>query len=90
MAYCKPLCFSGPILKIWGCFRIFTVILIAFIAPCRYSMAQYTNLLSHVICLLLVVSWIDIYLMFHVAYYDERGILMFHPSKTSTWYLKRE
>ncbi|KAF2892501.1 hypothetical protein ILUMI_13673 [Ignelater luminosus] len=34
------------------------------------------------------MAWLDIYIRFHICYYNEDGILVSHPLKTAIYYLK--
>nr|XP_022905655.1 uncharacterized protein LOC111417566 [Onthophagus taurus] len=35
-----------------------------------------------------IISWIDIYVMHHVCYYNANGLLVFHPLSTAKYYWK--
>ncbi|EEB15354.1 voltage and ligand gated potassium channel, putative [Pediculus humanus corporis] len=75
-------------LKIWTCIRIVSIFILCSIAPLYFCLPVHSLRLEVTIYMIVFLSWLDIYIMFHVAYYDTNGLLMYHPAKTSLHYLK--
>lgn len=65
-----------------------TVFLMGMAAPIYYTLSNEIAGLRLMVEILYGISFFDIYLMFHVGYYDQNGLLMHHPAKTVPHYVK--
>lgn len=58
------------------------------VAPIYYTLSNEISGLKLIVEILFGISFLDIYLMFHVGYYDRNGLLIHHPAKTVPHYIK--
>lgn len=76
-------------LILWSCIRLISSIMIGILAPIKHSVEPYNIFPVYITSMLDVLSYIDLYVMLHVCYYNEKGILVTHPARTATHYLSK-
>ncbi|XP_063543200.1 uncharacterized protein LOC134751681 [Cydia strobilella] len=80
---------DGICLKTWALLRVAAAFLLCLMIPITVSMAPMFRMFNIPILVLEVFCYIDLYLMFHVAYYGSKNQLIIHPYLTAQNYLKR-
>lgn len=78
---------DGPFLKAWCLFRAACISLLSIILPFYVVTFPLLYQLHHIYVFDMLISYLDFYLLFHVAYYNEDGILVTHPKFTAKHYL---
>lgn len=79
---------SARFLKIWVSIRITVAFLLGIVTPLRSTFFIDSYSLYNLEFFLIAITWLDMYLMFHVGYFNQKGLLMHHPAKTAPHYLK--
>nr|XP_022900838.1 uncharacterized protein LOC111413925 [Onthophagus taurus] len=74
---------EGKFLFYWECFRC----LFAFIACIIFFSTPFITRYGNLTIFLDLTCLADIYVRLHVCYYNEYGVLIYHPVKTSKYYL---
>lgn len=77
----------GPFFLIWCIFRIICINFIGLILPPYVATVPYLNYLLYPTIIAIVTVYVDMYILLHVAYYNEDGILITHPKHTAKYYL---
>lgn len=73
---------------VWEITHCVFLIIQALIFLFKYSILfDYCDTVGHVIVVLKLISWVDVYIRFHIQYHDEQGLLITHPIKTAKHYL---
>ncbi|XP_061704790.1 uncharacterized protein LOC133516091 isoform X3 [Cydia pomonella] len=80
---------DGIFLKTWALLRVAAAFLLCLMIPITVSMAPMFRMFNFPILVLEIFCYIDLYLMFHVAYYGSKNQLIIHPYLTAKNYLKR-
>lgn len=74
---------EGPFIKVWEAFRCFFAVLLTLLV---FTYPIYTTRFTYLIAFLDITAFVDLYVRFHVCYYNEYGILVKHPMKTAIHY----
>ena len=75
---------DGKFVFVWECCRCFLAVVSSvchFFPPFLYP--RYNPALQ----ILNFTAFLDLYVRLHVSYYDERGLLVYHPLKTAAYYM---
>ncbi|XP_072950048.1 uncharacterized protein [Epargyreus clarus] len=80
---------DGVFLKTWAIMRVSTAYLLCLLIPIVVSMAPSCGSFNITLVVLEAICYVDLYLMFHVAYYGPKNQLIYHPYLTAKNYLTR-
>ncbi|KAF5288618.1 hypothetical protein FQR65_LT11989 [Abscondita terminalis] len=80
---------NSNFLFIWELVRSVCAVTCGILFPLIYTNIATDRGLSSIMIFLDAMAWVDIYLRFHVCFYNDKGILVSHPLFTSQYYLKR-
>ncbi|KAL0265505.1 UNVERIFIED_CONTAM: hypothetical protein PYX00_011209 [Menopon gallinae] len=79
---------DSTVLRVWMTIRVLACIFVGFLAPIYFTLPALMMKITGWILMFQFIIWIDLYLTFHLAYYDQKGVLIFHPAKTVPHYIK--
>lgn len=78
----------GSFLKLWMMIRLFTSVVTAVLTPVSIIQAPEAANIDKLLFAMDVIAYIDLYIMLHVGYFEEKNQLVLHPLKTAKHYLK--
>ncbi|XP_071795542.1 uncharacterized protein [Asterias amurensis] len=79
---------SGTWFKRWEAIRVAVAIIMAFTVTLQASFSHMDVVLWVINYLLDLICYIDMYLKFHTAFYNENNVLVTHPLSTAKHYFK--
>lgn len=78
---------QGPFIRIWCLFRVVTIMFLCLVGPFYIAVTPFAAYLYWLMLVANICAYIDIYLLFHMGYYNEKGVLITHPKYTARNYI---